>query len=125
MIVHRVQVRTYLHECTHEVCTCMYVHALCICMHTQHIRTHTMYVCIHHAIMDFLSLLCALRLSLLAAELNFSKHLPLQQIVAEKGDRITAMKAQQAVGRLKREEALLSNYVSKTKALERCVYSPV
>lgn len=73
--------------------------------------------------MHFLSLLCALRLSLLTAELNFSKHLPLQQIVAEKGDCITAMKAQQAVGRLKREEALLSNYVSKTKALERCVYS--
>ena len=105
----------------------MYMHyvLVCICMYTQHIRTHTMFVCIHHAIMDFLSLLCALRLSLLAAELNFSKHLPLQQIVAEKGDCITAMKVQQAVGRLKREEALLSNYVSKTKALERCVYSPV
>lgn len=104
-----------------------------VCAHNTYIRTHTVHIYIHtilvyllyHVFMlSFLSLLCALRLSLLTAELNFSKHLPLQQLVAEKGASITAMKGQQTVRRLKQENALLSNYVSKKKASERCVYSP-
>ena len=44
--------------------------------------------------------------------------------MVEKGGNITAMKEQQATGRLKQENALLSNYVLKKKALEKWVCSP-
>lgn len=107
----------------------MFAHTTHTYVHILYTYTFThmpicMYVLYHVFMLSFLSLLCALRLSLLTAELNFSKHLPLQQLVAEKGASITAMKGQQAVRRLKQENALLSNYVSKKKASERCVYSP-